>query len=125
MLQETTEDELEPEDLEGEDAENYTVGIRAMATVTKGHSKLIFSLVCTNGIWIEKVGAWGRTSPTNQGSRLTLSRTRGCSTHTTSAETDRRRSREGAGRVEEVTVGGGGGCACRWRSTARTVTWRT
>lgn len=74
MLQETTEDELEPEDLEGEDAENYTVGIRAMATVTKGHSKLIFSLVCTNGIWIEKVGAWGRTSPTNQGgSRRTLS----------------------------------------------------
>lgn len=41
--------------MDEENFEDYSVGIRALATVSKGHDKLCFSLVCTNGIWIEKV----------------------------------------------------------------------
>lgn len=56
-MQDTTEDEIKPEDMDEENFEDYSVGIRALATVSKGHDKLCFSLVCTNGIWIEKVQA--------------------------------------------------------------------
>ena len=41
----------------GEDAQDYTVGIRGVATVSKGHHKMLFSLVFTNAVWVEKVGA--------------------------------------------------------------------
>ena len=56
-VQDTTEDELDPQELEGEDAQDYTVGVRGVATVTKGHHKMLFSLVFTNAVWVEKVGA--------------------------------------------------------------------
>ncbi len=54
-VQDTTEDELNPEDLDGEKIEDYTVGVRGVASVTKGHHKLMFSLVFTNTVWVEKV----------------------------------------------------------------------
>jgi hypothetical protein len=53
--QDTTEDELNPEDMEGENAEDYSVGVRGIASVTKGHHKMIFSVVFTNDVWIERV----------------------------------------------------------------------
>ncbi len=54
-VQDTTEDELDPQELEGEDAQDYTVGVRGVASVTKGHHKMLFSLVFTNAVWVEKV----------------------------------------------------------------------
>ena len=54
-LQDTTEDEIEQEHLEDENLDEYTIGVRGLATVGKGHNKMIFSLVFTNAVWIEKV----------------------------------------------------------------------
>ena len=31
------------------------MGIRGVATVTKGHTKMLFSLVFTNAVWVEKI----------------------------------------------------------------------
>ena len=39
----------------GEDAQDYTVGVRGVASVSKGHHKMLFSLVFTNAVWVEKV----------------------------------------------------------------------
>ena len=54
-VQDTTEDELDPQELDGEKIEDYTVGVRGVVSIAKAHHKLMFSLVFTNTVWVEKV----------------------------------------------------------------------
>ena len=62
LVQDTTEDELNPDDMQNEDPEQYTVGVRSVATISKGHTKMLFSLVFTNAVWVEKASRRNRTS---------------------------------------------------------------
>lgn len=50
-----TTTKLSPPKNRGENAQDYTVGVRGVASVTKGHHKMLFSLVFTNTVWVEKV----------------------------------------------------------------------
>lgn len=56
--QDTTEEDLASEDMEGENPEDYSIGIRGVVTISKGHQKMMLSVVFTNAIWVEKVGIY-------------------------------------------------------------------
>ena len=57
--QDTTEEDLATEDMEGENPEDYSIGVRGVVTISKGHQKMMLSVVFTNAIWVEKVGMHG------------------------------------------------------------------